>query len=150
MMIRKSFALAQLLSSSNNVVCRYVRTSRKRALPVPKSTKRLDVVILGEPNVGKSVLLNCLIKTKLAATTRKRHTTRGEILGVFNHRNTQLAFYDTPGFVSKSEALRAEMKTLRDIAEDSAGKADVVMIVIDAARSGGSKNIHAFAEVYVA
>ena len=42
------------------------------------------------------------------------------------------------------------MKTLRDIAEDSAGKADVVMIVIDAARSGGSKNIHAFAEVYVA
>ena len=114
---------------------------------MPKSTKRLDVVILGEPNVGKSVLLNCLIKTKLAATTRKRHTTRGEILGVFNHRNTQLAFYDTPGFVSKSEALRAEMKTLRDIAEDSAGKADVVMIVIDAARSGGSKNIHAFAEV---
>ena len=146
-MIRNFFAFNQQQLVSNKILCRYVRTTRKRVLPVPKSTKRLDVVIMGEPNVGKSVLLNCLIKTKLAATTRKRHTTRGEILGVFNHRNTQLAFYDTPGFVSKAEALRNDMKTLRDIAEDSAGKADVIMIVIDAARSGGSKNLHAFAEV---
>src|SRR5687767_632033 len=62
-------------------------------LPVPKTQKRLDVVILGVPNVGKSVLLNAMLKTKLAATSRKRHTTRNEILGVFNHRNVQLAFY---------------------------------------------------------
>lgn len=116
-------------------------------MPIPKSTKRLDVVIMGEPNVGKSVLLNCLIKNKLAASTKKRHTTRGEILGVFNHRNIQLAFYDTPGFVSVAEALRDDAKTLRERATDAAGKADVIMIVIDAARVRNEKSIYAFSEL---
>ncbi|RYH22337.1 hypothetical protein EON65_19380 [archaeon] len=77
---------------------RYARVSpwRKELAP-PPFEKRLDCVIMGTPNVGKSVLLNTLIKHKLAATSRKRHTTRGEILGAFNHRHTQLVFYDTPG-----------------------------------------------------
>ena len=65
----------------------FARQKPSVTLPAPRTEKRLDVVIFGHPNVGKSVLLNCLIERKLAATTHKRHTTRGEILGFFNHRN---------------------------------------------------------------
>jgi GTPase Era involved in 16S rRNA processing len=57
-----------------------------------------------------------------------------QILGVFNHRNVQLAFYDTPGFVaeSSSQALRDDAKDLIKIARDSvSGKPDVVLLVVD-------------------
>lgn len=116
-----------------------IRTVPKRRLPVPPKEKRLDIVILGAPNAGKSVLLNTMLKTKLAAASRKRHTTRREILGVVNHRNTQLAIFDTPGFVkdtgSKSQAMKASTKQLSDIAVSSVKeKADVVLIVVDALR----------------
>jgi GTP-binding protein Era len=103
-------------------------------MPVPNFKKRLDCVIFGLPNVGKSVLLNALVKQKLAATCHKRHTTRNEILGVFNHRNTQLVFFDTPGYIGKGSDLRKEMKTLRETAAESLNKSDVVLLVVDAAR----------------
>ena len=78
------------------------------------------------------MLLNTLVQTKLAATTRKRHTTRNEILGVFNNRNVQLAFYDTPGYVRSVDARKKDVKTLRDLTRSSAAKADVVLLVVDA------------------
>jgi GTP-binding protein Era len=102
---------------------------------------------MGAPNAGKSVLLNTIVKTKLAATSRKKHTTRNEILGVFNHRSTQLAFYDTPGFVPKSDANKTDVKTLRDIAASSLGKADVAVLVVDAARCSGNSYQDGFAEL---
>lgn len=116
-------------------------------LSPPSISKRLDCVIFGTPNVGKSVLLNSLVKHKLAATCRKRHTTRGEILGVFNHRNTQLVFYDTPGYISKRDALKQEFKTLRDLSTSSVQKADVVMLVVDAARMLTPKSEYIFSEM---
>jgi len=94
----------------------------------------LDVAIVGPPNAGKSVLINTLVRTKLAATSRKRHTTRREILGVFNHRNVQLAFYDTPGYVRRAEANSSDDRVLRSFSLTSVRKADVVLLVIDAAR----------------
>ena len=114
------------------VQIRHARYVPARKIPVPSTEKRLDVVILGYPNVGKSTLLNALVETKLAATTRKKHTTRGEILGVFNHRNVQLAFYDTPGFVQNTDAKRGAVSQLRNIAAASALKADVILLVVDA------------------
>lgn len=126
-----------------NPVCRkwrlqevYKRGLRRqpfRNLPVPKFEKRLDVVILGQVNVGKSVLLNTLIDTKLAATSRKRNTTRMEILGVFNHRNVQLAFFDTPGFIKRSNELKEDINRMSDTAALTVLKADVVLLVVDAA-----------------
>lgn len=120
------------LSSSIQITKRYLRKAPYRKLPVPKFEKRLDIAILGHVNVGKSVLLNTLIEDKIAATSRKRHTTRFEILGVFNHRNVQLVFYDTPGYLKKSASMKNDTRNLRDIAEATVGKADIVLLVVDA------------------
>ena len=57
---------------------------------------------------------------------------RLEILGVFNHRNVQLAFYDTPGFVRFDDALKDDAKIFRAMASTAAEKADVVLITVDA------------------
>lgn len=124
---------------SSNIIIRYVRTKPLQRLPVPRQTKRLDCVIIGEPNAGKSVLLNTMLKERLAAATRKRHTTRLEILGVFNHRNVQLAFYDTPGYIASAEARKTQSKVLRNVAVNATSKADVVMIIVDAAKDYSSK-----------
>ena len=98
-MIFSSLLLKNHIVNNNNhhhnIIVRYIRKKPLQRLPVPRQTKRLDCVIIGEPNAGKSVLLNSILKERLAAATRKKHTTRLEILGVFNHRNVQLAFYDT-------------------------------------------------------
>ena len=109
------------------------RNRRRPALLSRSSERRLDCVILGRPNAGKSVLLNSLIDTKLAATNHKRHTTRGEILGVYNRRDTQLAFYDTPGYVFGEDAQSHEMKALRSISIEATRKADVIILCVDAA-----------------
>ncbi|CAM9200944.1 unnamed protein product, partial [Ectocarpus fasciculatus] len=111
------------------------------------SEKSLDIVILGPPNVGKSALLNSLIGSHVAAATRKRHTTRREILGVFNHRNTQLAFYDTPGFISAATVASKQYTDLREATSAAAKDTDVALIVVDAARRLHNKYDFEFAEL---
>jgi GTPase len=54
------------------------------------TTKRLDVAIVGYPNTGKSQLLNSVLGTKVAAVSRKRHTTRSGIFGVATDDMTQV------------------------------------------------------------
>lgn len=126
---------------------RAVRLGAKKTLPVPSFQKRLDVVIMGTPNVGKSVLLNQLVNSKIAATSRKQHTTRAEILGVFNYRNIQLAFYDTPGYVRKAEALTAQTIELNKTTAKSVKKADVVLLVVDSRHCSHIKYHDAFCEM---
>lgn len=126
---------------------RYLRKQPFQKLPIPKFEKRLDIVILGPVNVGKSVLLNTLINQKLAATSRKRNTTRLEILGVFNHRNVQLAFYDTPGFAKLNETMKSDAKKSADTASSAVKKADVVLLVIDASLNLTDSYKDSFAEM---
>lgn len=111
------------------------------------SQKRLDVVLMGSPNVGKSAVLNSLVGAHVAAITRKRHTTRRKLLGVFNHKRTQLAFYDTPGYISESEARSKQEISLRRESTQAAKDADVVLLVVDAARRLQEKYDFEFAEL---
>lgn len=97
--------------------------------------------------MGKSALLNSLIQAHVAAATRKRHTTRREILGVFNHRSTQLAFYDTPGFISATATATKQHTELRDVTTGATKDTDVVLLVVDAARRLQDKFDFEFAEM---
>lgn len=133
---------------SNLIMLRNIRTkSEQWPGPHDRKYKRLDIVMLGKPNSGKSVLLNQMIQTKIAATSRKRQTTRTQILGVFNYHKTQLAFYDTPGFIPSIDASKSEIRRLRDITTKAVSQADVVLLVVDANLSLSQKELTGFSEM---
>lgn len=63
------------------------------------------VAIIGRPNAGKSTLLNNLLNKKVAITTPKAQTTRNAILGIYNKKDLQIVFVDTPGIHKPTSAL---------------------------------------------
>jgi len=73
------------------------------------------VNIIGNPNVGKSTLMNGLVGEKLSIITPKAQTTRHRILGIVNDENFQIVFSDTPGIVNPHyklhESMMSEVKT---------------------------------------
>lgn len=62
------------------------------------NSKSAFISIVGRPNVGKSSLLNRILGQKVAIVSDKPQTTRTRIMGVYNNKETQLVFIDTPGF----------------------------------------------------
>ena len=87
------------------------------------------VAIVGEPNVGKSTLMNGLLGQKISIVTRKPQTTRRRILGILSRENYQIIFLDTPGILKPKYLLHeAMMEFARSAIED----ADVVLFMIDA------------------
>lgn len=89
------------------------------------------VAIVGEPNVGKSTLLNALIGEKLSIVTRKPQTTRRRVLGILSQPNSQVIFLDTPGVLRPRYALQASM--MRSVAA-AVQDADVIMVMRDATK----------------
>ena len=90
------------------------------------------ISIIGEPNVGKSTLLNTIIGTKLAIVTPKPQTTRHRILGVKNLPDAQLVFLDTPGIHrGKTRLSRIMMQAVDAALIDP----QVVLHVTDASRA---------------
>lgn len=87
------------------------------------------VAVIGRPNVGKSTLVNTLLKFKLAAVSPKPQTTRYKILGIINEDDAQILLLDTPGIFKKS------MYALHDYmikeAVESIRDADVVVWVVE-------------------
>lgn len=67
------------------------------------------VNIIGNPNVGKSTLMNNLIGEKISIITHKAQTTRHRILGILNKPNYQIIFSDTPGIINPSYKLQESM-----------------------------------------
>lgn len=88
--------------------------------------------MVGEPNAGKSTLVNSLVGTKVSIVSPKKQTTRFRVTGITVKGNSQIIFVDTPGIFSPSKRYdRAMVKTVWD----EFGNADMVMPVIDVCRS---------------
>jgi len=89
------------------------------------------VAIVGQPNVGKSTLLNNLLDFKVAAVTHKPQTTRHQIRGILNGEDHQIIFFDTPGLLEPKYKLQEAM---RQAAFRSLKDADLVLFMVVAAR----------------
>jgi len=87
------------------------------------------VAIVGQPNVGKSTLLNNLLDFKVAAVTHKPQTTRHQIRGILNGEDHQIIFFDTPGLLEPKYKLQEAM---RQAAFRSLKDADLVLFMVAA------------------
>src|SRR5918999_6213579 len=90
------------------------------------------VAIIGRPNVGKSTLLNTLLKEKIAIVSDKPQTTRTRILGVVHRPDAQVLYYDTPGLHQPQHQLnkrmvRTALETMREV--------DLLYVMIEATSS---------------
>lgn len=86
------------------------------------------VNIIGNPNVGKSTLMNALVGERLSIITSKAQTTRHRILGIVNGDNFQIVYSDTPGVLKPNYRLQESMlKFSRSALSD----ADVLLYVTD-------------------
>jgi GTP-binding protein Era len=86
------------------------------------------VNIIGNPNVGKSTLLNALLGEQLSIITPKAQTTRHRILGLLNGDDFQIVFSDTPGIIKPAYALQEKMM---DSVQASFKDADVFLYLVE-------------------
>ncbi|MBQ5831366.1 MAG: GTPase Era [Alistipes sp.] len=86
------------------------------------------VNIIGNPNVGKSTLMNALVGEKLSIITSKAQTTRHRIMGIVNGDDFQIVYSDTPGILKPAYKLQESMMNFVHGAVDDA---DVVLYVTD-------------------
>ena len=86
------------------------------------------VNIIGNPNVGKSTLMNTIIGEQLSIITNKAQTTRHRILGILNHDNYQIVFSDTPGILDPSYKLQENMM---NVVKSSFEDADILIYIVE-------------------
>ena len=87
-----------------------------------------SVALLGEPNAGKSTLLNALVGCQVSITAPMAGTTRDAIRGILNTEQAQIIFVDTPGMQRASNLLEHKMN--REIS-GAVKSADVICFVLD-------------------
>lgn len=87
------------------------------------------VNIVGNPNVGKSTLMNALVGEKLSIITSKAQTTRHRILGIVNGSDFQIVFSDTPGIIDKPAYKMHEVMNRH--VETAMVDADLILFVVD-------------------
>ena len=87
------------------------------------------VAIVGRPNVGKSTLLNHMLKQKISITSRKPQTTRHRILGISSDETTQCLFVDTPGLHAPTG--KALNRVMNDTGHNVIKDVDVVLFVVE-------------------
>lgn len=95
------------------------------------------VNIIGNPNVGKSTLMNALVGERLSIITSKAQTTRHRILGIVNGDDFQIVFSDTPGILKPSYKLQESMMKF---VEGAVSDADVVLYVTDTVEQSDRAN----------
>lgn len=102
------------------------------------------VNIIGNPNVGKSTLMNALVGERLSIITSKAQTTRHRILGIVNGDDFQVVFSDTPGIIKPAYELQnAMMKFVHSAVDD----ADVILYMVEVGEKE-PKNKEIFNQVF--
>lgn len=96
------------------------------------------VSIVGIPNVGKSTLLNRILNVKLAITSNKAGTTRNLINGIYNDKDSQIVFVDTPGI---NKPLNKLENLMNKKSYSSISDVDVVLFMVDAKTGIGKKDV---------
>ena len=86
------------------------------------------VNIIGNPNVGKSTLMNAFVGEKLSIITSKAQTTRHRILGIVNGENFQVVLSDTPGIIKPAYELQSSMM---DFVKSAFEDADVLVYMVE-------------------
>ena len=86
------------------------------------------VNIIGNPNVGKSTLMNALVGEKLSIITSKAQTTRHRILGIVNDEDHQIIFSDTPGILKPAYQLQESMM---DFVKSAFDDADILIYMVE-------------------
>lgn len=99
----------------------------------PKNFKAGFVNIIGNPNVGKSTLMNALVGEKLSIVTAKAQTTRHRIMGIVTSDDWQIVYSDTPGILKPVYRLQQNMM---DFVDTAIGDADVILYVTDTVEKG--------------
>ena len=84
--------------------------------------------IIGNPNVGKSTLMNAFIGERLSIITSKAQTTRHRILGIVNGENFQMLFSDTPGIIKPAYELQESMM---DFVKSAFEDADILIYMVE-------------------
>lgn len=86
------------------------------------------VNIIGNPNVGKSTLMNALVGERLSIITAKAQTTRHRILGIVNDKDYQICFNDTPGIIKPAYELQESMM---DFVNTALEDADILIYMVE-------------------
>ena len=86
------------------------------------------VTIIGNPNVGKSSLMNVLVGERLSIITNKAQTTRHRILGIVSSEDYQIVFSDTPGIIKPHHNLHNSMM---NFVSNSIEDADIIIYMVD-------------------
>lgn len=100
------------------------------------------VAVIGAPNAGKSTLVNALVGAKVSIVSHKVQTTRVPVRGIATEGDSQMVFIDTPGVFAPRRPLD---KAMVDAAWGGAKDADIVVLIVDAAK-GIDENVERIVE----
>ena len=102
---------------------------RSKVIEIPENHKSGYVNIVGNPNVGKSTLMNALVGDKMSIITSKPQTTRHRILGIINGDDFQMIVGDSPGIIA--DPSYGMQKSMNKFAFSSFEDADIILMVTE-------------------
>ncbi|HNW60294.1 MAG TPA: GTPase Era [bacterium] len=105
------------------------------------------IAVAGQPNVGKSTLVNRLLQFKLSITTPKPQTTRHRIMGILTGAHYQMVFLDTPGLILPSYRLQ---EVMMKSAHRAVADADLVLFMVVAAAKPEARDLEILSDLTAA